>query len=146
MPVTKIKTKWSNGDLVFENLSATELCRIRNSGGFGHKVVIEDHTANDTLTEAESGSVHTNKGATGAITISLPSAPTEGTTFTFFVYAAQEFRIDPGDNDAIYASGITAADGKYVSADALGEYITLVANSAGDWIAVAINGTWTRET
>lgn len=109
----------------------------------GIKKTIEAHTANDTLTAAESGSVHSNLGATGAVTLTLPGSAAAGTIFSFAVQAAQELRIDPGTATIRDDSGQTAD--KYKSADAIGECITVVADSSGDWVTVAKSGTWTEE-
>jgi hypothetical protein len=111
------------------------------SGGI--KKTIEAHTSDDTLAESESGNVHTNLGATGTVTLTLPDSAPEGTTFTFAVQAAQELRIDPGDATIRDDSGQTAD--KYKSADAVGECITLVADENSDWVTIAKNGTWTEE-
>jgi hypothetical protein len=113
-------------------------------GAGGVKKNIEAHTSNDTLTAAESGSVHTNLGATGTITLTLPTSAPEGTVFTFAVQAAQELRIDPGAATIRDNSGQTAD--KYKSADAIGECLTVVADSNGNWATIAKNGTWTEET
>jgi len=109
----------------------------------GVKKTIEAHTNDDTLAEAESGSVHSNLGATGAVTLTLPASASAGTVFTFAVQAAQELRVDPGTATIRDDSGQTAD--KYKSADAIGECLTLVADSNGDWAAIAKNGTWTEE-
>jgi len=104
---------------------------------------IEAHTGNDTLTIAESDSIHTNLGASGVVTLTLPASAPAGTEFTFAVQAAQELRVDPGSATIRDDSGQTAD--KYKSADAIGECITLVADSNGDWMTTAKNGTWTEE-
>ncbi len=109
----------------------------------GIKRTVEAHTSDDTLAEAESGSVHSNLGATGAVTLTLPASASAGTVFTFAVQAAQELRIDP-DTAAIRDDSGQTAD-KYKSADAIGECLTLVADSTGDWVTIAKNGTWTEE-
>jgi hypothetical protein len=110
----------------------------------GIKKTIEAHTADDTLTEAESGSVHTNLDATATVTLTLPASAPSGTVFYFAVQAAQEMRIDPGSATIRDDSGQTT--GKYKSADAIGESLCLVADSNGDWATVAKNGSWTEET
>jgi len=112
-------------------------------GAGGVKKTIEAHTADDTLTAAESGSVHSNLGATGTITLTLPPSAPQGTVFTFAVQAAQELRIDPGMATIRDDSGQTAD--KYKEADAIGECLTVVADSNGDWATIAKNGTWTEE-
>ena len=112
-------------------------------GAGGVKKTIEAHTSNDTLTAAESGSVHSNLGATGTVTLTLPTSAPGGTVFSFAVQAAYELRVDPGTGTIRDGSGQTA--GKYKSADAIGECLSLVADSNGDWATVAKNGTWTEE-
>jgi len=109
----------------------------------GVKKMVEAHTADDTLTAAESGSVHTNLGATGTVTLTLPASAPQGTVFTFAVQAAQELRVDPGAAAIRDDSGQTAD--KYKSADAIGECLTVIAESNGDWATIAKNGTWTEE-
>jgi len=112
-------------------------------GAGGIKKTIEAHTGDDTLTAAESGSVHTNLGATGTVTLTLPASAPAGTVFTFAVQAAQQLRIEPGAATIRDDSGQTA--GKYKAADAIGECISIVADSNGDWVTIAKNGTWTEE-
>jgi len=133
----------SNGDI-----DSTTDCRSGHNivlpyGAGGIKKTVEAHSSDDTLTTAESGSVHTNLGATGTVTLILPSSAPAGTVFTFAVQAAQELRIDPGTATIKDDSGQTA--GKYKWADAIGECITLVADSNGNWVTTGKNGTWTEE-
>jgi hypothetical protein len=109
----------------------------------GEKKTIEAHTSDDTLTAVESGSVHTNLGATGPVTLTLPASASEGTVFTFAVQVAEELRVDPGSAPIRDDSGQTA--GKYKSADAIGECLTLVADSNSEWVTIAKNGVWTEE-
>jgi hypothetical protein len=113
-------------------------------GAGGMKKTIEAHASDDTLMTVESGSVHSNLGATGTVALTLPASAPAGTVFTFVVQAAQELRIDPGAAIIRDDSGQTAD--KYKSADAIGECLTLVADSNGDWATMAKNGTWTEET
>ncbi len=112
-------------------------------GAGGITSVIEAHTSSDTLEVCESGSVHTNLGATGAVTIDLPSPAEAGTTFTFAVQAAQELRVDPGTKTIRDNSGQTAD--KYKACSTIGASLTLVADANGNWVTVARNGTWTEE-
>ena len=134
----------SNGDID----SITD-CRAGHNfvipyGAGGTKKTIEAHASNDTLTAAESGSVHTNLGATGTVTLTLPASAPAGTFFAFAVQASQQLRIDPGSKAIRDDSGQTAD--KYKYANAIGTCITLVADSNGDWATIAKNGTWTEET
>ena len=115
-----------------------------SSGGGGAGFYpVQDHTANDTLTEAESGSVHTNRGASGTITLTLPASASEGTMFTFCVQAVGQLRVDPGTATIRDDCGQTAD--KYKWADAVGECLQLAADSSGDWITLAKRGTWSEE-
>jgi hypothetical protein len=137
------KVTTSNGDID----SITD-CRVGHNfavpyGAGGIKKTIEAHTSNDALTAAESGSVHTNRGATGVATLALPASAAAGIVFTFAVQASQPLRIDPGSATIRDDSGQTA--GKCKSANVIGRCITLIADSNGDWVTVAKNGTWTEE-
>ncbi|MDH4237933.1 MAG: hypothetical protein OEW48_00060 [Phycisphaerae bacterium] len=109
----------------------------------GVKKTIEAHTADDTLTVEESGSVHTNLGATATVTLTLPASAPEGTIFNFAVQAVQELRVDPGTAAIRDDSGQTV--GKYKAADAIGECLILIADSNSDWATIAKHGTWTEE-
>lgn len=112
----------------------------------GAKKVVEAHTAGDTLTTAESGSVHSNKGASGAITLALPAA-TVGLEYFFYVGAAQELRIDPNGTETISlpSTGVAGAAGKYLTANAVGETVHLFCGEAGTWAVLGFTGTWTAE-
>jgi hypothetical protein len=104
---------------------------------------IEAHSSDDTLALAESGSVHTNRGAAGLVTLTLPASASQGATFTFAVQAAFELRVDPGTAAIRDDSGQTAH--KYKSAGTIGASLTLVADANSNWVTIAKNGTWTQE-
>lgn len=104
---------------------------------------VEAHTADDTLSAAESGSVHSNLGAASTVTLTLPAMAPEGTEFIFAVQAAQELRVDPGS--AAIRDDVGQTADKYKSASAIGANLTLVADANGDWATVAKSGTWTEE-
>ena len=110
----------------------------------GIKATVEAHDSDDMLTVAESGSIHTNLGATAAVTLTLPASAPAGTQFTFAVQAAQEIRVDP-DSAAIRDDSGQTAD-KYKSANTIGACLRLVADENSDWVTIAKNGTWTEET
>ncbi|MHC4116005.1 MAG: hypothetical protein ACYSWO_00715 [Planctomycetota bacterium] len=112
-------------------------------GSGGLKKIIEAQTGDDTLTAAESGSVHSNLGAAATVTLILPASAAAGTTFSFAVQAAQELRINPGTAAIRDSSGQTA--GKYKSASAIGACLSLVADTNSDWATIAKTGTWTEE-
>ncbi len=109
----------------------------------GIKKDIEAHTSDDSFSQAESGSVHTNLGASGVVTLTLPESAAAGTVFCFAVQSANELRIEPGSAAIRDTSGQAA--GKYKSADAIGESMTLTADVNGDWVTIAKNGDWTEQ-
>lgn len=109
-------------------------------------LILEAHTSGDTLTKIESGSIHTNLGASGTVTLILPQDAVAGTVFTFAVMAAFELRIDPGAAGAIYINGAKQTDDMYISADDEAESVMLVCDGNGDWVAIGAIGTWTVES
>lgn len=107
----------------------------------------EAHTADDTLTVAEMyGSIHTSVGAAGTVVLTLPPAVV-GMHAYFKVGAAQELRINPDGNEtiALPSTGVQGAAGKYLTANAAGETVYLVCDTAGTWSVFGFTGTWTAE-
>ncbi len=107
---------------------------------------VEAHTADDTLTVAESGSTHTSVGASGTVVLTLPAAVV-GLEYFFRVGAAQELRIDPDGSEviALPSTGVAGAAGKYLTANADGETLHLMCTKAATWSAFGFTGTWTAE-
>lgn len=114
------------------------------SGSSGDLFLIEAHTSDDTLTEGQSGSIHTNRGAEDTVVLTLPTNPSLGTYFTFAVQEAHQLVIDPGSATIRDDSGQTAD--KYKWANAIGESIVLAADSNGDWITLSKHGIWLQES
>ena len=134
----------SGGDIgVIADCRAGHNIAMPHTAG-GLKKIIEAHTSDDTLTANESGSVHSNLGATTIVTLTLPTSAPSGTVFTFAVQAAQQLRVDPGTAAIRDDSGQTAD--KYKKSTTIGASLTIVADSAGDWVTIAKNGTWIQET
>jgi len=125
------------------NNDQVEVMRFEAAGATD---IVEAHTAGDTLTAAESGSVHTNTGAGATITLVLPPA-TVGLKFAFGVGAAQQLRLDPNGTETISlpSTGVPGAAGKYLVADAIGETVSLECCVAGNWNVMGYTGTWTAE-
>jgi hypothetical protein len=80
----------SNGDIdsISDCRTGHNFVMPYESGGV--KKTVEVHSSDDTLTTAESGSVHSNLGATGTITLTLPASAPEGTVFTFAVHTRRQ--------------------------------------------------------
>jgi hypothetical protein len=105
------------------------------------------HTADATLTASQMyGSIFTTVGAAGTVTFSLPAAVV-GMEAKFKVGAAQELRIDPNGTEtvALPSTGVQGAAGKYLTANAAGETVYLVCDTAGTWSCYGYTGTWTAE-
>ena len=112
---------------------------VINSG----ETILEAHTADDTLAEGESGSVHTNRGATATVTLTLPGSASAGTRFTFAVQESRRLQVDPGTAAIRDDSGYTAD--KFIWADSVGECISMIADDNGDWVTISKNGIWNKE-
>lgn len=107
------------------------------------QVVTVDADGMTGISEAYSGGIFTNEGATGAAVFALSPA-TVGTSLTFHVMAAQELRIDPSGTEtiALPSTGAQQAAGKYITADAVGEWVKLVCVKTGQWQVEGYAGTW----
>lgn len=107
---------------------------------------VEAHTALDTLTASETGTVHTNTGATGTFALTLPPA-TVGLQFYFYVGAAQILQIEPaaGETISLPSTGVAEAADDYIAADAIGETVHLMCCKAGTWAVMGYTGTWTGQ-
>lgn len=112
--------------------------------GMKRKVVAAP--AGAVLTAAHSGNIYTNAGASDAGSWDLPAA-TVGLYYSFYVVAAQELRINPNGSETIGlpSTGVQQAAGKYIGADAVGEYVHLLCVKAGQWETLGYRGTWTAE-
>ena len=108
---------------------------------------IVEKTANYTATEAESGSLYENTGATGTVVISLPAA-TVGLEYRAHVCAAFALRLDPNGSQIIGNPTAGSADGgggRYISSSTVGAAIHLVCMATGRWEVQAVKGTWALE-
>jgi len=134
-----LETTTANND-VFEGL------RMADGRAASDVRSVEAHTAGDTLLAAESGSAHTNTGASGTITLVLPVA-TVGLEFFFALGAAQELRLDPNGSETISlpSTGVPGTGGNYLVADLIGETVHLVCCVAGNWNVIGYTGTWAAE-
>jgi len=104
------------------------------------------HTSNYNLSEGESGTLHTNRGASGTITISLPEGASMGVYYHFFVAAAQNLRVDPGASAIL---NMNTDDQDILSyktvANAVGESILFVSNGFNEWYPIQRYGIWITE-
>lgn len=110
----------------------------------GAKVKVS--TGNVTVSAEDNGAIYANTGAGAAKTYSLPAA-VAGLNYLFCVNAAQELRIDPNGSETIGlpSTGAQGAAGKYLTADAVGEWVKIICIETGKWYVVGYAGTWTAE-
>lgn len=113
-----------------------------NLGAQPATLTAEAHTGDDTLTAAETGSLHTNRGAGGTVVLTLPAA-TAGLWFSFFVHAAQALDIVAAGTDTIQVAATTGAGGGKTTSNLTGAAITLACDAAGTWVALSQQRTWT---
>ena len=113
--------------------------------GQRHKVTVAAG-GESGIDSAYSGTVFTNEGAVGAAVFALAPAVV-GVELTFVVMAAQELRIDPSGTEtiALPSSGAQGAAGKYLTADAVGEWVKLLCVKTGQWHVAGYAGTWAHE-
>lgn len=95
------------------------------------------------VSAAMAGSIISNEASGSAATFNLPAALV-GMEFYFYVLAAQELRINPDGTETIGlpSSGAQQAAGKYITADAVGEYVHIICAKAGQWETLDYRGTW----
>ncbi len=102
-------------------------------------------TADATLVAADLNKITTNTGASGTITLTLPSvAGLTGYTQKIGLTVAQIVRIDPAGTEAIFLNGSGVA-GKYVNiAAVIGNYVNIYCNGTS-WVVVDYAGVVTKE-
>ena len=111
--------------------------------GWRRKVVSVD---GGNINAAMAGAIVNNAPSTSAAVFNLPAALV-GMEFYFYVLAAFAMRINPDGTETIGlpSSGAQQAGGKYIEADAVGEYVHIACVKAGQWETLDYRGTWTVE-
>lgn len=144
MGVTKVKSDWKSGELVFKNKS-TGMPVFKVSDG----LKVQTKSADYTMTAADSGYV--TYIDTDAKTITLPSTAA-GLTYTFVnagAAGAVAINISPAAADKIQGCGLTAADNKDVintkATAKFGDMIRIVGDATDGWIIQEMVGVWARE-
>lgn len=112
-------------------------------GGWRRKSVDMD---GGNVNAAYAGAIISNFASGSAAMFNLPAALV-GMEFYFYVLAAVELRINPDGTETIGlpSSGVQQAAGKYITADAIGEYVHVICAKAGQWETLDYRGTWTVE-
>ena len=109
-------------------------------GGWRRKAVDMD---GGNVNAAYAGAIISNFASGSAAVFNLPAALV-GMEFYFYVLAAVELRINPDGTETIGlpSSGVQQAGGKYITADAIGEYVHVICAKAGQWATLDYRGTW----
>jgi hypothetical protein len=97
------------------------------------------------ITTSSAGFTYSTLGASANWTFTLPQVVHKGCSYKFIVGGTAELRIDPGAAGAFYINGAKQTDDKYISANAIGESIEVIADGNGDWLTYSMVGTWTVE-
>jgi len=101
--------------------------------------LVVSKTGNYTISDSESGTVFTNEGATGLITLTLPAAATQ--LQFIFVHESTtngaNIKIQAASGDTIRINTTVSSSGGYVQSGQVGETILLVAINATEWIAIS---------
>jgi hypothetical protein len=105
----------------------------------------QDHTASDTLTKKETGTTHTNYGATGSITFTLPPGNRKDVRFTFFVAADYALVVDPPAASAFILDQAAQTDGKSITLTKIGSVLQIESDGHGDWRVTNTRGTYQIE-
>ena len=108
--------------------------------GWRRKVVSVD---GGSINAAMAGAIVNNAPSGSAAVFNLPAALV-GMEFYFYVLSAFALRINPDGTETIGlpSSGVQQAAGKYIEADAVGEYVHIACVKAGQWETLDYRGTW----
>jgi len=101
---------------------------------------LEHHATSFSVPLGQSGTTYTNLAASGVVTATLPGSAPAGTTFGFVCMADQPLQVAPAVTGSIYIKGARQAAGKYASIGDIGDFIHLVADGTGDWVAISSIG------
>lgn len=107
--------------------------------GFGQ---VTAYTSNQTITAAQSYQTFSNMGATGQITLEMPT-PAAGLEYTFIAAAAQNMILDVGGSVVIGLGEIATSPGGQIACNSPYSSVTLKALSSTLWVATSLIGTWT---
>ena len=99
------------------------------------KLCVVDHTEDYTLQSVESGSIHTNNGASSTVILTLPSDPSNGDFFIFinFITVTDSFQLFPGPSHFIKAHGVVSWDAGGRSNGVRGSKLTLIFDGIDSW-------------
>jgi hypothetical protein len=111
--------------------------------GLAGKRTVSVVTTDQTPTVTDSDTLYQNTAAGALVTVTLPSSPTVGTTFTAVVQNANGIKFQCPASTTVWVGTTQSSSAGYTQSTANGSSITLVCINSTTWAAVAVTGTWT---
>jgi hypothetical protein len=139
LPIASVSTL--GGIIVGTNLTITSTGVLSATGGSGSPITVGDYTSSTGLTSGQTLRICTNNGASGEVTLTLPTAAA-ALKFTFVVRANQYLRIQANTGDTIRNAGTVSASAGYFRNNVIGSVLTIMAVDTTEWVTEAIIGTW----
>lgn len=99
-------------------------------------------TANYTILPNDANKIFNNTGAAGAVNFTLPTAFV-GTKLTFYIDVAQSLTVTAPASTTIRIAGSVSVAAGNITANVIGNSVTLKCISATQWVAKSHEGTWT---
>lgn len=101
-------------------------------------------TTSAQLTTSQNSTLFTNNSALGEVDLGLPStlSPFQPLTLSLLVTAAQTFSFVAPAGVVITNGSDSSSPGGSISSNAIGNFVTLVLVSAGQWVVTSITGIW----
>lgn len=125
------------GDMQISGATAATIGALRAA-----RVVAAEVTSPETIATTDSRKVITNEGAAGSVTYNLPAAAA-GLEYIFIVQSTNNMVVTAAGGDTIrIAAGVSSAGGTATNGT-IGGFLQIIAINGTEWIAGAVQGTWT---
>lgn len=139
--VTTINGKITAGTNITITGSGSSASPYNISASGGSDTAPTHLTADTTLTSADKGKIFTNKGATGAVIVTLPTA-VAGFLVTFFVFAAFDFQIQAASGDYIRDAGLLSVVAGNTKSNKVGSVLKIYAVDDTYYFVESAKGSW----
>lgn len=115
------------------------------SYGVSAKGTVVPHAANAAIAAADVAKIHTNTGAGGKITLTLPAAAdASGKNMRVQITAAQAVDLTPAAGEKVYLGGDGVADKYCEIAGVIGNYAHIYCDGT-DWLVIGYSGVVTKQ-
>jgi hypothetical protein len=104
--------------------------------------IVNHQTANLTVKPEQAGEVFTNEGATSKPVFTLPT-PYLGCEYTYIVQDVDGLRVTAATGCTIRIAASVSAAAGFIESTTIGNTVTILAINSTEWVATAVNGTWT---